>query len=364
MLSTGAGKNFDSETNNEKYVAKKPRNFLKIFSLTLTAAIFFAAACFSVLPNKSENLKRETANNTAPEWSSFYLSETSETRGLIEIVNGASIRLMEPTGIRFSMSVDADKFNALENKTLGMMLVPSSLLPSGVELTLENCDDYDATVVKTPELAYEKDGRYYYAVVMTNIPKESYSAELAVRGFITYANENGESITEYTDTVKRSASYVAKRLVEKDDGADAYLNLNSTGKRLIRNYSSLKALFYGGEVQYGDDSLFDNDTDSALSVSAKIAIYETASGFEIYATGAKIFYIGSSIFAKSGVLGYNVRFVCEAGSATSLGFEYGVTYVDVEENEVVGSSLPGEEYGYTFTFNKEGTVRIYFEAIK
>ena len=64
------------------------------------------------------------------------------------------------------------------------------------------------------------------------------------------------------------------------------------------------------------------------------------------------------------MLGYNVRFVCEAGSATSLGFEYGVTYVDVEENEVVGSSLPGEEYGYTFTFNKKGTVRIYFEAIK
>lgn len=359
MLSTGAGKNFDSETNNEKYVANKPRNFLKIFSLTLTAAMFFAAACFSVLPNKSENLKRETANNTAPEWSSFYLSETSEKSGLIEIVNGASIRLMEPMGIRFSMSVDADKFNALENKTLGMMLVPSSLVPGGVELTLENCDDYDATVVKTPELAYEKDGRYYYAVVMTNIPKESYSAELAVRGFITYANENGESVTEYTDTVKRSASYVAKRLVEKDDGADAYLNLNSTGKRLIRNYSSLKALFYGGEEVYGS-GYFENGINNDLPSSAKIAVYKVDDGFEIYARDAASFDISNDLFYKDNITSYNVHFVNEKGKASSLMLNNN-EHMTIEKNQTLAVPVYG---GYQFWFDTECTVRIYFEAIK
>ncbi len=363
MLSTGAGKNFDSETNNEKYVANKPRNFLKIFSLTLTAAMFFAAACFSVLPNKSENLKRETANNTVPEWSSFYLSETSETRGLIEIVNGASIRLMEPMGIRFSMSVDADKFNALENKTLGMMLVPSSLVPGGVELTLENCDDYDATVVKTPELAYEKDGRYYYAVVMTNIPKESYSAELAVRGFITYANENGESITEYTDTVKRSASYVAKRLVEKDDGADAYVNLNEDARKLIRAYSSLK-LYWTKKLNYGiDDDVFSNDEEYAVS-STKIAVYENASGFEIYARKTLYYFnINRSVFYKNGVKNYKVGYTCEEGSST-MEIEAASIQITLKDGDTSEIWFPDEGSAYMFTFYNKCTARIYFEATK
>lgn len=338
----------------------------------LCAAFSAAAVCFSVCfvaePLKTASLSdtvpgRTNLTNACAEWSDFNVADETPA-GLIEIVPGASIRLTAPAGIRFLMSVDAEKFRALKNGETGMILVPAKLVPAEVELTVENCGEYDATIVKTPEFAYEKDGRYYYAVVMANIPKESYSTELAVRGYLKYTNEEGASVAEYSDTIRRSAAYVAKRLIEKDDGADAYVNVNDAARKLIRGYASLK-LYWTKTLSYGVDEVFETDEEGSVSAT-KIAIYKNENGFEIYARKVLYYFnISRNVLYKSGVKTYKVAYACEQGSfplCLEAGSESSPVSVPLEDGESSEIWFPDENGMYMFTFDGKCTARIIFEA--
>lgn len=361
MRSIGVGNNRNKKCEAHGFL----RNIKKLCAAFSAAAVCFLV-CFAAEPLKTASLLdtvpgRTNLTNACAEWSDFNVADETPA-GLIEIVPGASIRLTAPAGIRFLMSVDAEKFRALKNGETGMILVPAKLVPGEVELTVENCGKYDATIVKTPEFAYEKDGRYYYAVVMANIPKESYSTELAVRGYLKYTNEEGASVAEYSDTIRRSAAYVAKRLIEKDDGADAYVNVNDAARKLIRGYASLK-LYWTETLRYGVDEVFEiNEEDDGAGSSTKIAVYKNENGFEIYARKVSVYFnISRNVLYKSGVKAYKVAYACEQGSSP-LYLEAGPVSVSLEDGESSEIWFPDENDKYIFTFDGKCTARINFEA--
>ncbi len=133
-------------------------------------------------------------------------------------VLGGSVRLSDPSGLRFQSRVPA----ALKDSgaTFGTLIIPKEVL-GDAELThaIDLVEDVIQTQWATSEVQMFNPGEYregyeYFNAVLTGIPEAYYDAEIVAR---SYAYANGEYY--YSETVTRSIAQVAALALE-----DGYKN--------------------------------------------------------------------------------------------------------------------------------------------
>lgn len=129
----------------------------------------------------------------------------------IALTDGASIRLSDPTGLRFRALMEKDVQDALlatfgeENIVSGILILPTDYLVSGVEFTIDGLNaksiKYKNIVNDGANSIIEVKGVEYYAYYasLVNILAQNLTREFSARAYITIKLNDTESITIYSD---------------------------------------------------------------------------------------------------------------------------------------------------------------------
>ena len=172
------------------------------------------------------------------------VSVSADAASTWEMVYGASIRTVAPTGIRFTARISEAEYADLTandaDVSFGMIIMPYSYVAEyGDADTFFDADTKytdkadDTSKVRilhdsVDQLKTKKDGYYYFNVALSDIAESNYEKEFYARAYYTdgtnyyFTPENG------TDNV-RSVSYVAQKALE-----DHYDTASKT------NYSAAK----------------------------------------------------------------------------------------------------------------------------
>ncbi len=134
----------------------------------------------------------------------------------------ASVRMLEPAGIRFTTEISKTEYAALLEKytsvEFGTLIVPNDLANDNYTLENANAKSVKRTVW---DLEYNPDQNtdvYKYNGVLTNIYEQNYNRIFAAVGYVTldgttyYATENGVAL--------RSPVYVASAAIAKGTESD------------------------------------------------------------------------------------------------------------------------------------------------
>lgn len=138
--------------------------------------------------------------------------------------HGFSVRIKSPAGIRFKSGIDinlrerllgagVDGFKLEEYGTLYMTNANRSIYPfikSGNKVGSGRSYWIEGSIVND-KILETVDGRYRFASVLINLPKEQYATDFAFRAYIIL-ERNGEKFILYGPPVYRSIYTVAKQL--------------------------------------------------------------------------------------------------------------------------------------------------------
>lgn len=118
-------------------------------------------------------------------------------------MDGASVRMEDPSGIRFHTVVE----NKTEGYTYGTLLIPQADF-TGETLTVDT-----PNVVDIPAVNWKSDAEYTTALggivkdgVISNFPKSQYNSVIMAR---SYAKDSNGEVVAYTDTTSRTLAQVA-----------------------------------------------------------------------------------------------------------------------------------------------------------
>lgn len=130
----------------------------------------------------------------------------------VMLYEGASMRLSEPSGLRFKAGVSTDEMGILELEdviTTGMLVTTNDLYENnGCQLTLDS--EYTILNIKNNHL-YEQNGLYCGAVV--NINENNYERDFIARAYVTVNYADGSTETIYSNMSSvRSVSDVARAI--------------------------------------------------------------------------------------------------------------------------------------------------------
>ena len=171
---------------------------------------------------------KSTAEVDATQGGTVTVSDLSVYKGInifpeLGLVNGASVRLDNPTGIRFTGSVKKDYLDALkeeygaENVTIGMLITPTDYLTdNGIAFTkaaLDACTAIEGEKYLEIDAKTVLSGNGYYKIncAMVNMNESNYERSFSAR---LYIKVNGE-IIEYSAynsaNNSRSIAEVAER---------------------------------------------------------------------------------------------------------------------------------------------------------
>lgn len=165
-------------------------------------------------------------------------------------VLGGSVRLSNPTGLRFQSTVPAGLKDS--GATFGTLMIPKAVLGDG-ELTHETAmvEDVKQTKWATSEVQQfhpneYREGVEYFNAVLTNIPSDFYGTEIVARSYV-YAN--GQYY--YSQAITRSAAQVAAYALE-DGYTDAvlYSYVDEAMKGITLTMESEVDLWESGETEY------------------------------------------------------------------------------------------------------------------
>lgn len=146
-----------------------------------------------------------------------HMEFTSVNKLTVNILEGASIRMSVPTGLKFQVKADSDNILALSDQNIintGLLITTNDLYKNdGSELNFE-CD-YIKINIKNQGWYKDKIGSYCGSIV--NITKDNYFREFISRAYITINYSDGTTRTIYSDISSvRSINYVANAV--KNDG--------------------------------------------------------------------------------------------------------------------------------------------------
>lgn len=193
--------------NNEMtlYIASADGTFEKVRTVTYDGAAIGNTLNPRIYTRKLDDKYASDANS----WTE--VSDVKIYKGLVagqvQNVTGASVRLSNPTGIRFSSEFRKSMIDSLRatygegNVNLGMIIAPTDYLTdTGVEFEMEALDACD----ELPEIRYVKvdaktiheDGAYYTInCALANVHEGNYNRRFSARAFIEV---NGE-VYKYAD---------------------------------------------------------------------------------------------------------------------------------------------------------------------
>lgn len=162
-----------------------------------------------------------------------YKNAAFAAEGEIPVIDGASVRLSEFSGLRFQTTVNS--YN--ENYVYGTLLLPESKTEEGKELTFETPD-----VLNIPCIPFENEkGTYSFRAVVYNIPESEYSANVVARSYVKRADGQ----IEYGKSAVKSISYVAGRAL-----SDESATFTAAQKALLEKFA--------GEANYTVEHYFEN----------------------------------------------------------------------------------------------------------
>ena len=262
-----------------------------------------------------------TVAATATTAMAFGVSATasaSET-AYFEMVEGASIRLAEPKGLRFTAEMSADVYEDLMakesgvSKKMGMFIMPYSYVAdenkyaSSKDWVNQNYDKitkkidcvfYDSADASIPNKIYKAGDNYRANGVISNLYLKNYDEDFVG---IAYIAEKVGSTTTYqfadfdSDVNVRSAIYVANAAYDdyKSDATNAKIleeyvmgaYLADIGVEEQRNTDGSIQYAYGGNVYGTMDEVVENATESG-EYAFTIALEETPSGTIFMKEGA------------------------------------------------------------------------------
>ncbi len=125
---------------------------------------------------------------------------------------GASIRLIEPYGIRFGIQfTKGDFYNNADIVEYGTLIIPAAILGQQ-ELTV---DTASVLRIKAEKILSEDDKALVYTGVLIDIPDTFFGTDVTARGYVVYNDADGNECVEYTDTVTKNFSGVAQNAYNK-----------------------------------------------------------------------------------------------------------------------------------------------------
>lgn len=185
----------------------------------------------------------EYGENFLPAGTSVTLSSSTTIKAVglkASTLQGASIRISEPTGLRFTTEIDEVSYDALSATVksklgFGMVLFPKDMLGendlSKTSSVDKNGTTYSALVIEnTKNMSDIKaDGNYNVKCVWANIYSANYTRDVVARGYIDVSYTNSTTNTVYLGTITRNVKAVAQAALDSGkytEGTNAYNVLN------------------------------------------------------------------------------------------------------------------------------------------
>ena len=152
------------------------------------------------------------------------------------MVNGASIRLGAPTGMRFQSYIDADVYNSYlsENVTFGTLIAKAD------DITVDGVIDYsklttDAAITKlnvSSTNQHEVGGYLYFNGVLAEIKEHHYDWKFAARSYMSLTYADGTTRVFYanvSDNARSVAEVAQKALLDVSQVQTSYYNVKVDG---------------------------------------------------------------------------------------------------------------------------------------
>lgn len=137
----------------------------------------------------------------------------------------ASIKVSDPSGIRFLSQFNTAEYNALvsyygaENVQMGTLISAKGKLPEGEELTLAN-----AGLIITCETYFGVNGEYtLFTGVVAEVPATDYNTDIYARAYVKVTVGEAEYVV-YAEMLTRSVYGVAKLAYNNEADTVAYQN--------------------------------------------------------------------------------------------------------------------------------------------
>ncbi len=113
----------------------------------------------------------------------------------IETLEGASVRMIDPTGLRFTTDIEADSFANLgyvaDSVTFGTIIAPADYITD--EFTMEAFDNEGKAYLNIVNEAFSETNDVYceFKSVISNIKNANYTRAFAGRGYIRFTYSDG-----------------------------------------------------------------------------------------------------------------------------------------------------------------------------
>ena len=208
--------------------------------------------------------------------------------------DGAQVRIITPTGIRFTASIQASDYDAViaAGGKFGMFILPNEYRTSVGEINEENAFGENAKYCwdnnkngktqiihcSTNELTQKHGGTYYFACAITNLYEDNYETDFFARA---YYEINGERIwADINETNVRSVSYVAQKVLGYEM-AGTYEPSEQTKTALLEyvtQFSKVKETAGGTSLSANQVGLYIADLAdvSRLELDGKSASFQTS----------------------------------------------------------------------------------------
>lgn len=277
------------------------------------------------------------------------VSVSADTASTWEMVDGASIRTTDPTGIRFTAKISEADYAALTangaDVSFGMVVMPYSYVAEyGDADTVFDADtkytfsESDTTKVRVlhdsvSKLTTKKDGYYYLNAALTNIAESNYEKEFYARAYYSDGTNYYFTPDNGTDNV-RSVSHVAARAL-----SDTTKNYSASVKARLTQYATQYRVAEGSNIKLS------GNYGSVTSVSIDGSAIKT--GAEGSGEGNIVYYPqeDKTLVLASVPLGrYTAVVENTAGEVFTVPF-YRASYVIRTAEDLTGLAAKQEELG-------------------
>ena len=167
-----------------------------------------------------------------------------------EVMEGASVRLKEPVGLRFKLKLsDTFKNSLKDTDQVGAFIFPKDYLPTSN--TVDYAKDISTKLdYNLTDALYVDGGSWYANFVISNINKDNYNRDFVAIGYVKDADGN-YTYTEYS-AIKhaRSVAYIAEKVyLNYSTPTDGYYDIRKTLADFMSPIREVNPVFAGFGTQ-------------------------------------------------------------------------------------------------------------------
>ena len=284
----------------------------------------------------------------------------AETLTGFRLEEGASIRNVSPTGIRFAVTVDEatrEAVSGLENVTYGTLMLPAQML-GDAELTLDT-----EKVLSIPTDIWAEEGARYYSVLVGrateegfgDFPEEFYNIPISARGYVT-GTKDGQTVTYYTENMtERSIAYTASMALICGEEPTALLQkiADATAWEITMPESVSYPLGSEGIVTQGMASVIFGGTEAPIDYVRPTYSVENTSVAEVDAETGELLLKGGGSTTLTASYMFNGEVKTASCPLTVEDYEISLSFDKEVYNLEVGTASAGT-LSYTVTATKNG----------